>query len=152
MKQNNRTTEFRLLSAFKSSGRDYKKSFSDDEWRDFNVGPLAGWKYKEDAPGHTRYHSPSGDYFKGKSHLMKFMIKNKFSKDTISAMRSSFKSDGWKTHKSLPESWMWKKSNHHLYFLSPKGAILKSREDAIKYISINGNSQYDLDMISSFKQ
>ena len=76
LKQNKRTTEFRLLTAFKSSGRDHKKSFSDDEWRDFNVGPLAGWKYKEDAPGHTRYHSPSGDYFKGKSHLMKFMIKN----------------------------------------------------------------------------
>ena len=50
------------------------------------------------------------------------------------------------------EKWMWKKINHHLYFLSPKGAILKSREDAIKYISINGNSQDDLDMISSFKQ
>ena len=153
LKQNNRTTEFGLLSSFKSAGRDYsKKSSSDDEWKEFNVEPLAGWKYKEVAAGQTRYQSPSGDFFKGKSHLMKFLIQNKLSKDTISAMRSSFKSDGWKTHEDLPESWMWKKSGNNRMFLSPRGAVLNSKEDAVNHISSYGYPQSDLDMISSFKK
>ena len=149
----NRSTEYDLLSAFKTKSRDNKKSSSSDDWKEFDPEPLAGWKYKEDAPGHTRYLSPSGDYLKGKNHLMKFLLHNKFSKDTISAMRSSFKSDGWTSDPGLPRFWMRKKTHGHgLLFLSPEGAILRSKEEAVAHIKKHVNYQNDVDLILSFRK
>ena len=64
-----------------------------DNWIEFDSEPLKGWKYKSDSAGHIRYLSPCGYYLNGKSHVMKFLVENKFSQDAISAMRNTFKSD-----------------------------------------------------------
>ena len=81
------------------------KSILNEDWKEFDSELLSGWKYKQDLKqGNKRYLSPSGFYLNGKSHVMKFLLENKYSKDAISAMRKTFKTDGWKTDSSLPES------------------------------------------------
>ena len=84
---------YELLKAFDSSSSKLplngKKTFIHDEWIEFDSGPLNGWKYKDNG-GHSRYLSPSGDYLNSKNHAMKFLMKNDYSKDAISAMRSTF--------------------------------------------------------------
>ena len=74
--------------------------------------------------------------------MVMLMIENKFSKDTISAMRSTFKTDGWQSEPRLSESWLWKRKN--TIFLSPRGAPLNFRGQAISYISSNENSPRDI--------
>ena len=58
MREKKRVTEYELLSAFKTKGRDNKKNSSSDEWKEFDLEHLSGWKFKEDFPGRTRYQSP----------------------------------------------------------------------------------------------
>ena len=127
-----------------------KMSVVTSNMKEFDLEPLSGWKFKEDFPGRTRYQSPSGDYFKGKNRLMKFLLQN-CSKDTITAMRSSFRSDGWSTDACLPRFWMWKKAGHKLMFLSPKEAILRSKEEAVTHIPTHEKYQSYVDLILSFK-
>ena len=76
--------------------------------------------------------------------MVMLMIENKFSKDTISAMRSTFKTDGWQSEPRLSESWLWKRSGKNTIFLSPRGAPLNFRGQAISYISSNENSPRDI--------
>ena len=90
---------FKVLKAFDVSTSPSKKSKSEnksllnDNWMEFDSEPLKGWKYKSDSAGHKRYLSPSGYYLNGKSHVMKFLVENKYSQDAVTAMRSTFKSD-----------------------------------------------------------
>ena len=70
---------------------DGKKSPPNYDWKEFDSEPLKGWKCKSDSAGHQRYLSPSGDYINSQRHVMKFLVENKYNKDAISAMRTTFK-------------------------------------------------------------
>ena len=47
--------------------------------------------------------------------------------------------------------WMWKRSKS-LWFLSPGGAIMKSKEEAVTQITTHGNKQSDADLILTFNK
>ena len=70
-----------------------KKSLLNDEWKELVSEPLKGWKCKSDSADHHRYLSPSGYYLNGRKHVMTFLVKNNYSQDAISAMKTIFKSE-----------------------------------------------------------
>ena len=70
-----------------------KKSPLNDDWKELGSEPLKGWKCKSDSAGHQRYLSPSGYYLNGRKHVMKFLVKNKYSHDAISARQTILKSE-----------------------------------------------------------
>ena len=86
---------FNILKAFGASpskkNSDGKKSPPNYDWKEFDSEPLKGWKCKSDSAGHQRYLSASGDYINSQRHVMKFLVENKYNKDAISAMRTTFK-------------------------------------------------------------
>ena len=82
---------YNILKAFDISPR--KSTSVSDDWKEFDSDPLKGWKCKVDSAGRHRYLSPSGDNISGKKHVMKFLVKNNYSQDVISAMRTAVKSE-----------------------------------------------------------
>merc|ERR1740129_1670855 len=85
---------FNILKAFNANTSPSKKmSLLNDNWKVFDSEPLKGWKCKSDSAGHHRYLTPSGDYISGREHVMKFLVKNKYSQDAISAMKTILKSE-----------------------------------------------------------
>ena len=129
-----------------------KKSILNEDWKEFESELLSGWKYKEDPAGrgNKMYLSPSGIHLNGRSHVMKFLFENKYSQDTINAMKSTFKTDGWQVDVRLPESWLWKKTTNNMMFLSPKGAYFKSKVKAISYMKLNEDRPSDIELLSKF--
>ena len=96
------------------------------------------------------YLSPSGNCLNGKGHVMKFLFENKYNQETINAMKSTFKTDGWLTDASLPESWLFKKTTNNMTLLSPRGVQFKSKIKAINYMKSQGDSPSDIELISKF--
>ena len=82
---------FNILKAFDASPSK-RKSVLNDDWKELDSEPLKGWKCKADSAGHNRYLTPSGYYLNGRKHVMKFLVKNNYGKDAISAMKTIFKS------------------------------------------------------------
>ena len=99
------------------------------------------------------FQSPEGEYFKGKSKVMKFMLNNNYSSEDIIALREFFKIDGWETHEELPEDWMWCQPgrNKVLRLLSPSGNMFKSKTTAVNFIIESGGEKSDTDKIRNFK-
>ena len=81
---------------------------------------------------------------------MKFLLENKYSKDAMIAMRSTFKTDGWQMDSKLPESWLWKRSTNQMMFLSPKGALFKSKVEAVNHMKSHEDSPSDIELMSNF--
>ena len=127
-----------------------RKSILNEDWKEFDSEHLSGWRYKEDSAGHKRYLSPSGFYLNSRSHVMKFLLENKYSKDAMIAMRSTFKTDGWQMDSKLPESWLWKRSTNQMMFLSPKGALFKSKVEAVNHMKSHEDSPSDIELMSNF--
>ena len=129
-----------------------KKRILNKDWKEFDSELLSGWKYKEDPAGrgNKMYLSPCGINLNGKSHVMKFLLEIKYSQDAISAMKSTFKTDGWLTDASLPESWLFKKTTNNMTLLSPRGAQFKSKSKAISYMKSHGDSPSDIELLSKF--
>ena len=129
-----------------------KKRILNKDWKEFDSELLSGWKYKEDPAGrgNKMYLSPCGINLNGKSHMMKFLLENKYSQDAIDAMKSTFKTDGWQVDARLPESWLFKKTTNNMMFLSPEGAYFKSKAKAISYMKSNEDRPSDIELLSKF--
>ena len=109
----------------------------DDSWLSDDCLP-AGWRYKdfsEKSSLPTKFIlSPQGDKLPGFSSALRLMMKEKYSPDDVSMMRTFMRKFGWKRDPSLPEEWSVKQGNKSYNFCSPGGEILKSKHQLEKYL------------------
>ena len=121
------------------------------DWFNFKNPLLKEFKYKKSASEKaTMYTGPNGEFFKGKSLIIEHLIEKKASKETISAMRDSFKEDGWRFDVSLPRNWMWKRNTHNLMLLAPAGKLFSSKEKAVSYLEKQKRSRSEMSLLRKF--
>ena len=145
--------DFEKPREFKSSNpsltleEDTKNKVNDDEsWNiDENVYPT-GWKYKDvminGRKMYERIVSRDGVVFKGKRAALAFMIKNNFAKEDNEKLSLSLEKDGWFSHQSLPEHWLYKKTSKGPMFSNENGIKLKNLNAAVEYASKIGLTSY----------
>merc|ERR1712126_635511 len=98
---------------------------------------LNGWKMYE------RIATNDGIILKGKRAALAFMIKNNYTDKNKEKLSKSLEQDGWFSHSSLPEHWLFKKTmkeRHGKMFSNENGITLKNIDVAVEYLEKVGNT------------
>ena len=132
--------------------RKVRKVNVDDSWKfNENIYP-SGWRFKDVIINgrkiNERVATDDGIILKGKRAALAFMIKNNYTSDQQEKLCISLEKDGWFSHQSLPEHWLFKKTSRGLLFSNEKGITLKSQDVAVDYLHKLG----DKNLIQSLKE
>ena len=107
-------------------------TFDETQWRFDDSSIPKGWGINEVPFGNDRktVHllSPERKKIQGKMNALKYMVKENYPKDQIKEMRKCLRRDGWLKDPNLPKNWFYRKSKHHIRFLSPDGQYFRSRK------------------------
>ena len=107
-------------------------TFDETQWRFDDSSVPKGWGINEVSFGNDRktVHllSPERKKIQGKMNALKYMVKENYPKDQIKEMRKCLRRDGWLKDPNLPKNWFYRKSKHHIRFLSPDGQYFRSRK------------------------
>ena len=157
--QINNLEEIRKLEDFYQSSFILSKSVEnkmvdpDNTLQDCEEPFLKGWKFKMagDKIGKSwkMFISPNGEKINGKRMLLKFMLEQNYSEQSIELLRNSFQKDGWNQDERLPKNWLFKKSKR-AYFISSSGNYYNSKEKALRFLKLSSLTQNEYELLLKF--
>ena len=123
-----------------------RKVIIDASWNiDDNIYPT-GWSYKDvlrnGVKMYERIVSKDGFVFRGKRAALAFMIKNNFRNEDQEKLRNSLQKDGWLSHFSLPEHWLYKNTNRGSIFSNEDGIKLGNLDTVKEHLEKVGQTSF----------
>ena len=80
--------------------------------------------------------------FRGKRAALAFMIKNDYRNEDQEKLRNALQKDGWLSHFSLPEHWLYKNTKRGAIFSNENGIKFKNLNVAKEYLEKVGLSSF----------
>ena len=119
----------------------------DDSWIKGDSSVPEGWMIKTIKKGanqtQTQVLSPDRIFFAARRLALKHMIEKKMEETEIEKMRRGLETDGWKTHQSLPDKWLYKYrcGKRSLSLIDSEADYFKNKESAIRSLKLKGDSK-----------
>ena len=119
----------------------------DANWSSGDKSVPEGWMIKTIKKGadqtQTQVLSPDRIFFAARRLALKHMIEKKMEETEIEKMRRGLETDGWKTHQSLPDKWLYKYrcGKRSLSLIDSEADYFKNKESAIRSLKLKGDSK-----------